>query len=212
MISSTAERRWQMAHTRPMGCATPGAAAATLPLAAHEALLRLAFSPARRVGSARRRRMHSRLLCRRRDNSSRLTSRPQPSSFTDSCARSSGTVASAIRFVGLRVFASLFLGVCAPPASSASHAAAYLLRGAAKTAQHLRIPWAQTFRSGITPFRPFPQVLRLQYWRGTYLTCYRCVPVSAAGETTIPGGPTHGQSASATRFFADVFANLSGRF
>ena len=111
MISSIADRRWHMEQTRPIGCATLGATEARSAFAAHRAFFRVAFSRARRVGSARRRRIHSRLLLRRRVNSSQVASRPQFASSPDSCARSSSTVASAIRFVRLGVLASWRLGV-----------------------------------------------------------------------------------------------------
>jgi len=113
MISSIADRRWHMEQTRPIGCATLGATEARSAFAAHRAFFRVAFSRARRVGSARRRRIHSRLLLRRRVNSSQVASRPQFASSPDSCARSSSTVASAIRFVRLGVLASWRLGVLA---------------------------------------------------------------------------------------------------
>jgi hypothetical protein len=51
--------------------------------------------------------------------------------------------------------------------------------------------------AAVTARIAFPQVLTLQYYTGTSLTCCGRSLVSRAGEITIRGGPTHGQYAPA---------------
>jgi hypothetical protein len=93
VISSTAARRWQIAHTRPMGCGTLIATDPTFTAVERCLFLRLSCSCALRVGSARRRRMFSRLFFRWRASAESEFSHPQSPWFAVSNVRSSITVA-----------------------------------------------------------------------------------------------------------------------
>ena len=104
MISSAADRSCQTAQICPIGCAAPSATESQITLFEHALLLRLARSRSQRAGAARRRGIHSRLLLLRRANSSQAASSPCFLSFTDSCAHSSGTIASSIWLPRLRAF------------------------------------------------------------------------------------------------------------
>jgi len=112
VISSTAARRWQIAHTRPMGCGT--LIPTDLEVAAGERCLFLRFSCscALRTGSARRRRMFSRLFFRRRARSESEFSHPQFPWFVVSSVRSSITVASPASRVCHPVFAHRCSNAC----------------------------------------------------------------------------------------------------
>lgn len=96
VISSTAARRWQIAQTRPVGCTTLDETDASPLLGVAGRDLRFSTSRARCAGSARRRRMCSRLLFRRLTSSAPAGSRSQIAALADSCVRSLGTFASPV--------------------------------------------------------------------------------------------------------------------
>jgi len=90
-----------MAQTRPIGWATFGESAASPPLGAAGRDLRFSSSRARCVGSARRRRMCSRLLFRRCSSSAPAGWWSQIAALADSSVRSSGIFSSPLRHVCL---------------------------------------------------------------------------------------------------------------
>jgi hypothetical protein len=176
MISSTAARRWHMAQTRPIGCATFAEMDGTLPLASCRLLLRISCSRAHREGSARRRRMNSRFLFRRRSNSPPGFSLLQPRSLGSSCVRSSSTVVSPDM-----ACASLCIHAIAFNHVSSAHALSVL-------AYVARFWYSSRCFSSST-------ATAVLLWYVPYVLRSRpCLPTR---ETTIQGGPTHGQHAPA---------------
>jgi hypothetical protein len=86
-----------MAQTRPIGCTALDESAASPPLGAVGLDLHCSSSRSRCAGSARRRRMRSRLLFRRCTSFALAGSWSRIAALTDSCVRSSGTFTSPVR-------------------------------------------------------------------------------------------------------------------